>query len=296
MPILYRVRNWSEHFENNRSREVKDLQWVPIPNKHDGDGYTELMSHGPAAAAHLGAFVLIVQVASKCNPRGTLMRDGGRPHDCDSLSRLTRCDAEAFDNAIPLLCSIGWLEWKGDTEEWFTYCIAPQCGNPAPSRAVTAPSCIEENGKKEGNGMGESEVAPTVAPRRPRKREPFVPPAVEEVQAHLDAIGERRFTGKAFVASYASQGWTKKGGAPVVDWKQCVVTWQENEKKKFTMFPMPAKMTQPDTEVNDFTVEENFCIVCGEYKWVNKYGACNPCQKEYDSGNKTGGHDEEEGC
>ena len=36
--ILYRIKNWDERYENNRSRRVKDLQWVPTPNHHDGDG------------------------------------------------------------------------------------------------------------------------------------------------------------------------------------------------------------------------------------------------------------------
>ena len=42
---IYKISGWDKHFENNRTRELKFLSWVPFPNKHDGDGYTELMDH-----------------------------------------------------------------------------------------------------------------------------------------------------------------------------------------------------------------------------------------------------------
>src|SRR5689334_14443931 len=98
----YRIRDWGKHFENNRTRELKDMRFVILPNKHDGDGYTELLDH-KNGASHYGAWVAIVQVASKCEPRGTLLRDGDRPHDSTSLARLTRLPKSVFDEAIPRL-------------------------------------------------------------------------------------------------------------------------------------------------------------------------------------------------
>ncbi len=109
MPPLYRIRDWGRHFENNRTRELKRIAWVPMPNKHDGDGYTELVSH-PDGAAHYGAWCALVAVASKCDPRGTLLRDGAVPHDTVSLARKTRLPAAIFAVAIPRLLAIGWLE------------------------------------------------------------------------------------------------------------------------------------------------------------------------------------------
>lgn len=113
------VKNWNSLFENNRTRELKKLDWVPLPNKFDGDGYTDLMSRKNGHEL-FAAWVLIVQVASKCgNPagmcdgpegRGKLTRDGVKPHDSDSLSRITRAPKRIFEEAIPILLEIGWLE------------------------------------------------------------------------------------------------------------------------------------------------------------------------------------------
>lgn len=106
---IIRIINWSTHFENNRSRDVKNLSWVLVPNKLDGDGYTELLDH-KNGAAHFGAWMAIVQVASKCDVRGTLLRDTQKPHDSRSLSRITRIPQGTFDEVIPRLVEIGWIE------------------------------------------------------------------------------------------------------------------------------------------------------------------------------------------
>ena len=53
--VLEKIKN-GDHFENNRARELKSMAWVPLPNKMDGDGYTEPVTH-PGGAAHFGACV-----------------------------------------------------------------------------------------------------------------------------------------------------------------------------------------------------------------------------------------------
>ena len=47
---VLRVKDWNKHYENNRSRVLKKLDWLPIPNRLDNEGYIELICHpsGPA--------------------------------------------------------------------------------------------------------------------------------------------------------------------------------------------------------------------------------------------------------
>lgn len=147
---VYRIRNWNKHFENNRTRDLKRMEWVPIPNKHDGDGYTELLDH-QNGLAHYGAWCLLIQVASKCGEvapkcggRGTLLREGAKPYDATSLARVTRSSQQMFEEAIPRLVLIGWLEVIDvDDKELPT--------NPAPSCGETAPRCVAV--PMEWNGM-----------------------------------------------------------------------------------------------------------------------------------------------
>ena len=121
---MYRVKDWDLHYENNRSRDIMDLEWVPFKNQHDGDGITELLDH-PNGMAHLGAWVLLVQVASKCGkpagkcgegdtPRGTLRRDNGKPHDIRSIARMSGGDLKVFEEAISRFLDIKWLEEIAD--------------------------------------------------------------------------------------------------------------------------------------------------------------------------------------
>jgi hypothetical protein len=108
---FYRIRDWEKNFENNRTRTMDVMRWVPIPNKHDGDGYTEMVD-GPDGAAIYGAWVAVIQVASKCHPRGTLLRDNKTPHTPDSIARVTRLPAKSIERAIAKAssASVGWLE------------------------------------------------------------------------------------------------------------------------------------------------------------------------------------------
>lgn len=145
---FFRIRDWAKHFENNRTKELKSLSWVPVPNKMDGDGYTELWEHEDGHKI-FAAFILIVEIASKCDPRGTLLRDRQKPHNPQSLARLSRCPAGCFEIAIPMLLQIGWLE---EVEI-----------NPAAGCEIPAAGCLEGKGRegKEKKGREDS-TAPQV--------------------------------------------------------------------------------------------------------------------------------------
>jgi hypothetical protein len=158
---MLKIKNWANIYENNRTRELKKLDWVPVPNKHDGDGYTELMDH-PDGPAHFAAWMAIVQIASKCDVRGTLSREGARPHDARSFSRISRIPSEVFEAAIPRLLEIGWLENDGDDVQVYQQleenphepAVIPQ--GVAVISQGDASSCAREKGREwkgmEGNG------------------------------------------------------------------------------------------------------------------------------------------------
>ncbi len=110
---LYKIRDWDSYFENNRSRYIESLTWVAIPNKHQGEHYSKIITHQDGAII-FAAWVLIIQVASKCRPRGVLVRDDGTPLDTESLSLKTRAPKEWFETALSFLeCHTNWL----DTED-----------------------------------------------------------------------------------------------------------------------------------------------------------------------------------
>lgn len=104
-----KITNWDKYYENAQSRKVHRLAWVPVPNKHDGERYSELMIRKDAAEI-FAAWILILQVGSRSQCRGSLLRDDGRPHTAESLAIKTRGNVEWFKKAIPYLSQIGWLE------------------------------------------------------------------------------------------------------------------------------------------------------------------------------------------
>jgi hypothetical protein len=109
--LMWHVKDWERIYEKAQSKKCTRLNWVAIPNRHDTDGYTRLIEH-EHGALHYGVWVLMVEVASKCSPRGTLVASNGEAHTAESLARITRVAARVFQEAIPRFLSteIGWLE------------------------------------------------------------------------------------------------------------------------------------------------------------------------------------------
>jgi len=105
----FRIVNWNTHYENNRTREMRNMSWVPIPVKLAGDGYTEMVE-GKDGAAIYGAWVACVLVAASCDPRGTLLRGNGEPHDPRSLSRITRLPTPIIRKMLETAQLVGWIE------------------------------------------------------------------------------------------------------------------------------------------------------------------------------------------
>lgn len=109
MPV-YKVKNWDALFETYETKKLKRLTWVPMPNKHDGKGYRRILKlqHGPMVYA---AWLLILQVASKCEPRG-ILRDEDGPLSALDLSDKTGFPEKYFELAFNHLTAkeIGWLE------------------------------------------------------------------------------------------------------------------------------------------------------------------------------------------
>jgi hypothetical protein len=108
---VFRIKGWDKNYENNRTRTMDEMRWVPIPNKFDGDGYTEMVD-GPDGASIYGAWVAIVAVASKCHPRGTLVRQNGSAHTAETIGRQTRLSVKSIEKALQKASSpaVSWME------------------------------------------------------------------------------------------------------------------------------------------------------------------------------------------
>ena len=112
---------------------------------------------------------------------------------------------------------------------------------------------ITENGKcicqkrqmdlsKSANGFVEnSEPIPDIEPyikpdiynRVPDKKrgsKRLKPPTLEEVRAYCEER-KNNVDPQRFIDYYQSQSWKKANGRPVTDWKACVRTWEQKDKK-----------------------------------------------------------------
>lgn len=110
---VYRIKNWDQIYENNRTRELKTLLWLALPIKLNGDGYTMIMEehNGQKGPAIFGAWIALVEIAANCNPRGTLIRSNGEPHSSRTIMRQSRIDLAVIDSMLEFcLQKCKWLE------------------------------------------------------------------------------------------------------------------------------------------------------------------------------------------
>lgn len=119
-PVTYRIRDWNDIFENNKSREREQCSFCCIPNKQDGLGYGTLIRL-PNGEALYGAFCAVALMASKqkrVNGRGRegyLTHDGlpdGRPLNARQMSMKCQFSEKTISDMLQAVSSqdIEWVD------------------------------------------------------------------------------------------------------------------------------------------------------------------------------------------
>ena len=237
MGKLYSIRNWSDTFENNRSRAVDKLQWVCLPNRHDGESYSYIMAHENGAQIYT-AWILMLQVASKgskAENRGTLIRGNGKPHTATTLSVVTRAPEQWFEMAIAfLLEETDWLEVQEFTE-----------GELGERQANVSQVPSETSGERQ---VGDESVPTRAQNGMERKkgiegkeeRGAFAPPTHEDLAAFVFELDkDPDFECKAHMSQalmfrdhFQSNGWKVGGRTKMKDWKAAFRKWVRSDYQK----------------------------------------------------------------
>lgn len=237
-----RIRSWDKHYENNRSRELRRPEWLPLPNRFDGTGFMELLDH-PAGMSHYGAWCLLLGAASRQPDRGLFVTDSGRAMTIKDIARMTRGSVEVFADAIGRLVAIGWLEVVevegGISADWDcvsvdstreSACVATVAahdGAGIPHGGAGIPQAgaglVRLNGKGNGNmnqvaaaaaQVREAEPPPPLDPLGEIQTANFQPAKVHRARNWRDwqvMVGVRCFVGRdesdAWAALFQAEGW-----------------------------------------------------------------------------------------
>lgn len=217
MGIIYRIKDWDKRFENNRSRELKNCTWLPLPNALDEEGYAAIMEleDGPAI---YGCWIACAQIASRCDVRGTLLRADKTPHTSHSLARISRMGAGLIERMLKVCSSpdVSWLECVicEDKREDVKTNPAGGCGN-------LAGGCLEGKEGKEGK----EDIYHTTQNQKPQK-EKFKPPTEQEILTFINHHG-LKINPVEFIDFYESKGWMI-GKNRMKNWEAAVRRWARN--------------------------------------------------------------------
>jgi hypothetical protein len=115
----YRIPNWDDDFENNKSRPRENCRYVLLPNKQDGMGLTRILALKDGAAIY-GIWCLIVGMVSRQRtPRAGWLTETGHPSGTplapDDLALRWRRPVAEVRRALEILSSnqVGWLQVPG---------------------------------------------------------------------------------------------------------------------------------------------------------------------------------------
>lgn len=111
--MAWRIRNWNETYENNKSRQLKEMPWYREPTVTDTYEFAFLISK-PNGWAIYGVWALLKKIAATApqSQRGFLVRGLNKAHTIQTLSFQTRAPEDLLKQAIETLLDpeIGWLE------------------------------------------------------------------------------------------------------------------------------------------------------------------------------------------
>ena len=114
MGKFLRIRGWAEHFETNETRKYKELRWVKVSNNQNDPGYASLVVQENGAAM-LGAWVAILQLASRCKIRGDLVEGNKNAYTIETIALVVRLPIDTIRQTVALLTTkILWMEWVSD--------------------------------------------------------------------------------------------------------------------------------------------------------------------------------------
>jgi hypothetical protein len=114
--FVYRIRDWNELHETNRSRRVDNLEWFKSRIEIGTEEFIELMGMEEGIAFY-GVRQVLMQMAVRGHPRGTLLRYDGTPHTPESIARAVHLPTATCERAVHALTTIGWLEKSAFTRQ-----------------------------------------------------------------------------------------------------------------------------------------------------------------------------------
>lgn len=205
---MYKICNWNTVFENNRSRGIDVLNWVAIPNKHDGEGFSTVMAHKDSAEI-FAAWILMVQLASRAHRvrrDGTLVRPDGTPMPLSAMAVKTRAPESWFKKAVPVLMQVGWIEQVGEQASDERQAGVTQASPDCQETDTRVPRREGEGTEKEG-------------------KKTLVRPCLSEVVEYVKSMGLPAKDGEFLFHHWEESGW-KRGKEPIRNWKAAVNKWQ----------------------------------------------------------------------
>jgi hypothetical protein len=208
---FYRIKNWQDIYEKNRTRELKNIKWIALPVNLSGDGYCRIMEDKKNGPIIFGCFISIIELAANCDPRGTLIRSTGEPHTFESIGRICRIETPHIEKTISFCVNI--LKWIEIIDIDINCGISAQvCGITAERPVLPVMSVMSSSSSVPSSSSFENS-------KHGKRSIIFIPPSFEEFSSYCKENGFENIADRAF-KGYSAGNWHDSHGSKIRNWKQ----------------------------------------------------------------------------
>lgn len=218
----YRIKDWNKHFENNKTRTLVTMRWIPIPADLNDDGYIVISEHDNGAA-HFGVWIALVELAATCKPRGTLVTGAGTGMSPRQMARKTRFPEPLIVETLARLV---------DPElEWMEIICLETSGTVVPESVTKVPPEVQSSTSTEQSTLpltppsGGDSVYPDFEKRKWINITPEMVENWKKSYPKVDVIAELRAS-----FQWADDNKDKPKGKKK-DWKRFVSRWLSRHNK-----------------------------------------------------------------
>lgn len=135
---MYAIKDWNKVFEDYRSREVEELEFVKLPVRRESEVAQKLRKTADGLIA-FAVFIMLVQWAAR-NPTRGVLRDARGPitpeRFADRYGTPIKIVRKAFETLAAPEC--GWLEITDDAPTQHRPSIEPMQPAPSPTPSPAA--------------------------------------------------------------------------------------------------------------------------------------------------------------
>lgn len=212
---------------------LMNVKWIKITTDVFDDEKIRLIETLPDSDTVLVIWFKLLSMAGRCNDSGLIYLTRDIPYNDEMLSTILRRQVNTIRMALDQFVKMEMIAIVDDFIEIVNWEKHQNIEGLERIKEKTRLRVQKHRDKKKIECNVTDSYSNAIEENRIEKKrdKSFKRPKVEDIQAYIDDREIKSFTADNFFDFYESKGWMV-GKNKMKDWKACIRTWQNKEKKE----------------------------------------------------------------